>query len=164
MVFTTGPLPEALAAHQPLPLTVDLGNGFWFRSERDRLIFGLSNPADTGFSEGIDWAWLETTYEAALAHFPWFDQLSVDRRASWWGYYEVTPDHNPVIGRHPGADGWIDACGFSGHGVQQAAAVGRIVAQEACGEAPFIDVDALRIGRFTAAPDDATGGGERLIV
>jgi sarcosine oxidase subunit beta len=163
MVFTTGPLPEALARHHPFPLTVDLGSGFWFRSERDRLIFGLSNPADTGFSEGIDWEWLETTYEAALAHFPWFEQLAVDRRASWWGYYEVTPDHNPVIGRHPGADGWIDACGFSGHGVQQAAAVGRIVAQEACGEAPFVDVDALRITRFTAA-GTAEVGGERLIV
>jgi sarcosine oxidase subunit beta len=167
MVFTSAPLPEALRRPHPYPLTVDLGTGVWFRSERDRLIFGLSNPADTGFAEGVDWAWLETTYAAALPRFPWFEQLAVDRRASWWGYYEVTPDHNPILGRLPGAQGWINACGFSGHGVQQAAAVGRIVAQEALGEAPFIDIDALRLARFEAArtgPAAAGAAGERLIV
>ncbi len=161
VVFATSPLPEPLRLPHPYPLTVDLASGLWFRSEGDRLIFGLSNPDDTGFEEGIDWPWLETTYEAALTHFPWFDQLAIDRRASWWGYYEVTPDHNPVLGRMPGASGWINACGFSGHGVQQAAAVGRLIAQEALGETPFIDIGRLRIERFAGG---ATRGTERLIV
>lgn len=164
MVYTTGPLPEALRLPHPYPLTIDLSNGFWFRSERDRLIFGLANAADTGFGEGVDWPWLETVYEAALAHFPWFEQLSVDRRACWWGFYENTPDHNPVLGRMPGVDGWINACGFSGHGVQQAAAVGRVIAQEALGEPTFIDIDALRWQRFSAPGDTARGTGERLVV
>lgn len=162
MVFTTGPLEPPLRRARPYPLTIDLGNGFWFRSERDRLIFGLANPLDTGFSEGIDWPWLETCYEAALAHFPWFEQISIDRKACWWGYYENTPDHNPVLGRMPGAEGWINACGFSGHGVQQAAAVGRLIAQEALGEPPFIDIDPLRIERFDRT--DASPPGERLVV
>lgn len=163
MVFTTGPLEASLRQPQPYPLTIDLGNGFWFRSERDRLIFGLANPEDTGFEEGIDWAWLETAWTAALAHFPWFERVTIDRRACWWGYYEVTPDHNPVIGRMPDAPGWINACGFSGHGVQHAAAVGRVVAEEACDEQPFIDIDALRIERFAGERTDLSGG-ERLVV
>ena len=163
MVFATGPLDESLRLPHPYPLTVDLGSGLWFRSERDRLIFGLSNPRDTGFVEGIDWPWLETTYEASLAHFPWFERLAVDRRASWWGYYEDTPDHNPILGRMPGADGWINACGFSGHGVQQAAATGRLIAQEAIGEPTAIDIGPLRIERFAAAAG-RSGSGERLIV
>lgn len=162
MVYATGPLDPALRLPLPCPLTIDLGNGFWFRSEGQRLIFGLANPDDTGFAEGIDWTWLETAYEAALAHFPWFERLSVDRRASWWGYYENTPDHNPVLGRRPDVEGWIDACGFSGHGVQQAAAVGRLIAQEALGEAPSIDIDPLRIGRF--GRPGSTRAGERLVV
>ena len=163
MVFASAPLPSQLPLPRPCPLTVELGSGVWFRSERDRLIFGLSNPADVGFAEGIDWPWLETTYEAALRHFPWFDQLAVDRRASWWGYYEVTPDHNPVLGRMAGNEGWIDACGFSGHGVQQAAAVGRLIAQEALGEPTFIDIAPLRGERFGAGARPAAGS-ERLIV
>ncbi|HLU39802.1 MAG TPA: FAD-dependent oxidoreductase, partial [Planctomycetota bacterium] len=60
MVYVTAPLSPAPA----YPLTVDLDTGLWFRSERDRLIFGLSNPDDTGFVEGVDWTWLETVYES----------------------------------------------------------------------------------------------------
>lgn len=163
MVFTTGPLEASLRLPNPYPLTIDLGNGFWFRSERDRLIFGLANPDDTGFEDGIDWPWLETAWSTALTHFPWFEQVTIDRRACWWGYYELTPDHNPVIGRMPDAPGWINACGFSGHGVQHAAAVGRVVAEEACDERPFIDIDTLRIERFHR-DDTVASGGERLVV
>lgn len=161
MVYASAPLDASLRLPRPVPLTVDLATGVWFRSEGERLIFGLANPADTGFEEGIDWPWLETTYEAALAHFPWFERLAIDRRASWWGYYEDTPDHNAIVGPMPGADGWINACGFSGHGVQQAAAVGRVVAQLALGEATGIDVSSLRIERFT---DGAAPAAERMVV
>ena len=148
MVYTTAPLAAALA----YPLTVDLDSG--------RLIFGVSNPADTGFAEGVDWAWLETVYESALRHFRWFETLSIDRRACWWGYYETTPDHQPVVGEMPGAPGWYNACGFSGHGVQQAAAIGRIAAQEIAGEPAFVDMAPLRIERFAAGAPRA----ERLVV
>ncbi len=146
MVYVTAPLAPA----PRYPLTVDLDTGLWFRPERERLIFGLSNPDDTGFAEGVDWAWLESVYTAALRHFPWFATLAIDRRASWWGYYETTPDHQPIVGPAPGVPGWYDACGFSGHGVQQAAAIGRIVAAEIAGEPPLLDVTPLRIGRFAA--------------
>jgi sarcosine oxidase subunit beta len=144
IVFTTGPLAQAGC----YPLTVDVGSGLWFRSEGSRLIFGLSDPSDTGFEEGIDWSWLETVYPLAVERFPWFEDLALDRRASWWGYYELTPDHQPVLGPMPDAPGWYNACGFSGHGVQQAAAVGRVIASQLAGEAPFIDVSSLRIERF----------------
>ncbi|AEB11991.1 NAD(P)/FAD-dependent oxidoreductase [Marinithermus hydrothermalis] len=146
VVFVTGPLSEPHA----YPLTVDLASGVYFRSEGERLLFGRSNPAEPpGFREGVDWAWLEPTLEVALARFPWFAGLSLDRRACWWGYYEVTPDHNPILGRMPGVPGWVNAAGFSGHGVQQAAAVGRVIAEEVVdGRAHSIDVDPLRYERF----------------
>jgi sarcosine oxidase subunit beta len=144
IVFTTGPRAKAGV----LPLTVDAGTGLWFRSEGQRLIFGLSNPDDTGFAEGIDWPWLETVYPVAAGRFPWFDTLALDRKASWWGYYEVTPDHQPIVGPMPGAPGWFNACGFSGHGVQQAAAIGRVLAAQVAGTRPFIDVSPLSIERF----------------
>lgn len=156
MVYTSAPLSPAPA----YPLTVDLDTGVWFRSERDRLLFGMSNHDDSGFVEGVDWTWLETVYESALRHFPWFETLAVDRRASWWGYYETTPDHQPIVGPMPGAPGWYNACGFSGHGVQHAAAIGRVVAQEIGGEAAFIDVEPLRIERFATKASRT----ERLIV
>jgi sarcosine oxidase subunit beta len=146
MVFCTAPTPH-LPGH---PLTIDLSSGFWFRPEHDRLIFGRSNPADLGFREGMDWAWLEPTLEVGLARLPWLGALKLDRRASWWGYYEVTPDHNPILGRMPRVEGWVNACGFSGHGVQQAAMVGRLMAEEIVdGRAHSLNIDSLRYERFS---------------
>lgn len=145
MVYATGPLPW----DHRYPLTVDLGSGFWFRSEGERLIFGRSNPEDLGFAEGMDWGWLEPTLGAGLARFPWLEQATLDRKASWWGYYEVTPDHNPILGRMPGAEGWVNACGFSGHGVQQAAMVGVLMAEEIVdGRAKSLEIEPLRYERF----------------
>ncbi|GEM82722.1 NAD(P)/FAD-dependent oxidoreductase [Meiothermus hypogaeus] len=145
MVFCTAPIPYP----NWHPLTIDLSSGFWFRPEHDRLIFGRSNLEDVGFQEGMDWSWLEPTLAVGLARFPWLERLQLDQKASWWGYYEVTPDHNPILGRMPGAEGWVNACGFSGHGVQQAAMVGRLMAEEiADGRAHSLDINPLRYERF----------------
>ncbi|MFA5594637.1 MAG: FAD-dependent oxidoreductase, partial [Trueperaceae bacterium] len=84
-----------------------------------------------------------------------------DRRASWTGYYEITPDNNPVLGRPVGVDGWTNACGFSGHGVQQAATVGRLITEELLnGRATTINIDEFRIERFGRQAE----AGERHIV
>lgn len=134
------------------PLVVDLGSGVYHRSEGERLLFGRSNPDEVpGFTTGIDWDWLEPTYEAAVARFPWFADEALDQAACWYGYYEMTPDHNAVLGENPRAAGWYDACGFSGHGVQHAPAVGRAIREEIVdGRSHTIDIDPLRLSRFAA--------------
>ncbi|QFP75107.1 FAD-binding oxidoreductase [Deinococcus sp. AJ005] len=147
MVFSTGPL----TLPRPVPMTFDLTSGVYLRSEGERLIFGRADPGDTGWREGLNWDWLEPTLTLALERWPWLSAASLDRKASWWGYYELTPDGFPVVGRMPGAEGWLNACGFSGHGVMQAAATGRVMAQIAAGETPFIDVSPLGIERFAGS-------------
>lgn len=144
MVFATAPAPFPHA----FPLTVDLSTGFYLRSEGERVLLGRSNPEEPpGFREGMDWAWLERVLEAGLARFPFLEGLALDRRASWWGYYEVTPDHNPLLG--PVEEGLWVAAGFSGHGVQQAAMVGRLMAEEvALGGAKSLDLSPFRPERF----------------
>jgi sarcosine oxidase subunit beta len=148
MVFATAPL----SAPRVVPLTIDVATGFYLRSEADRILFGRSRPDEPpGFTQGMDWDWLEEVLRAGVTRFPVLGDMGLDARASWWGYYEVTPDHNPVLGRMPDAPGWINACGFSGHGVQQAPAVGRVIAEEIVqGRASTIDIDDLRIERFAA--------------
>jgi sarcosine oxidase subunit beta len=44
------------------------------------------------------------------------------------GSYDVTPDHQPILGPLPGQPGLFVATGFSGHGFMLAPAVARIVA------------------------------------
>jgi len=50
------------------------------------------------------------------------------------GFYDVTPDHQPIIGMVPEWDGLWVAAGFSGHGFMLAPAVGRQVADAIAGE------------------------------
>jgi sarcosine oxidase subunit beta len=65
------------------------------------------------------------------------------------GVYDVTPDHQPVLGPVPGHDGLHVAAGFSGHGFMIAPAVARIVADGVTGTLdPVLDV--LGVARFAA--------------
>ena len=60
------------------------------------------------------------------------------------GVYDVTPDHQPILGAVPGHDDVLVACGFSGHGFMIAPAVGRITADAVLGKRdPVLDILAL---------------------
>ena len=50
------------------------------------------------------------------------------------GVYDVTPDHQPILGTISGHAGLFIAAGFSGHGFMLAPAVARIVADAVMGE------------------------------
>ena len=65
------------------------------------------------------------------------------------GSYDVTPDHQPVLGPVPGADGVFVAAGFSGHGFMIAPAVARIVADAVAGTADSV-LETLGVERFAA--------------
>jgi sarcosine oxidase, subunit beta len=147
IVYMTTPTPW----HHTYPLTIDLTSGFYLRSEGQRILFGRSNPDEPpGFSEGVDWDWFEPTISPGIERFPWLVETRLDSQACWWGYYEVTPDHNPILGRLPGVENWINVTGFSGHGVQQAPTIGRLMVEEVIlGKAQSINIDPLRITRFS---------------
>ena len=63
------------------------------------------------------------------------------------GVYDVTPDHQPILG--PVADGLFVACGFSGHGFMIAPAVARITADAVLGDRDEV-LDVLGLDRFAA--------------
>jgi sarcosine oxidase, subunit beta len=153
VVYATAPTSWA----HSYPMTIDLATGFYLRSEGQRVLFSRSNPDEApGFTEGIDWEWFEETLAVGLKRFPWLADTRLDRQACWWGYYEITPDNNPILGRMPGVENWINVAGFSGHGVQQAPAVGRLMMEEiTLGKARSIDIDGLRMERFLGGPYNA---------
>lgn len=145
-IFMSGPVDD----ERVYPLTIDLATGVYLRSEGDRVLFGLDNLEQAfGFTEGIDEEWLEHVLLTGVQRFPWWEEMGVDLRASWWGYYGVSPDNSPIIGLHPDAEGWIDACGFSGHGIMHAPAAGVAVAElVADGRTTTVDVDHFAHDRF----------------
>jgi sarcosine oxidase subunit beta len=72
------------------------------------------------------------------------------------GVYDVTPDHQPVLGPIPERPGLFVACGFSGHGFMIAPAVARIIADGVDGQRdPALDVlgiDRFATGRLVPEP------------
>ena len=62
------------------------------------------------------------------------------------GEYDVTPDHQPILGRV--GDGLYVAAGFSGHGFMIAPAVARIVANAVTGAPADEALGILDVARF----------------
>jgi len=115
------------------PLVVD-PSGVWFRSEGSGLIGGWSPGANDADPDDLpldqpDLDQFDDRVWPALAHrVPVFAALR--RTRAWDGYYEVHPlDHNALVGPHPRCPNLLLACGFSGHGLQHAAGVGRGIAE-----------------------------------
>lgn len=156
-IFLSGPVED----QRTYPLTIDLRTGVYLRSEGDRILFGRDNHQEVpGFSEGMEWSWLEQVLVTGMKRFPWFEDLGVDRKGSWWGYYEVTPDNSPIIGYHPDGHGWIDAAGFSGHGIMHAPATGSAVAALATSAPVAVGLHAFRHDRFGTDDLSADTSGE----
>jgi glycine/D-amino acid oxidase-like deaminating enzyme len=67
----------------------------------------------------------------------------------WAGLYEMTPDHNALLGEHPSLPGFVVAAGFSGHGLMMAPATGRAIAElVADGQSKTFDIRPLAPDRF----------------
>jgi sarcosine oxidase subunit beta len=59
--------------------------------------------------------------------FPKLDKLRIVRQ--WAGLYEMTADAQPILGPIEEIDNFIQACGFSGHGLMLAPAVSQMLAE-----------------------------------
>lgn len=143
--------PGALTA--TLPMTIDLGTGIYVRSEGPRLLFGGARPdQEDGYDVSVDWPWMESLLELAVPRFPWLTELPLDRSGCWAGTYENSPDQHGILGADPAAPTWVNACGFSGHGLMQAPEIGRLVAEQIShGAITSLDTSALRLERFAVA-------------
>ena len=119
-----------------LPLTIDFSTGFYFHREGPGLAFGGRERT------------LEGVAEAAARRLPVLADLPV--QASWWGWYDVSPDWNALVGEAAEPGRFLYATGFSGHGFQQAPAVGEHLAELVVGREPTLDLSAFSADRFAA--------------
>ncbi len=123
------------------PLVID-PSGLWFRPEGKGFICGapprgadaddLPLEPDLGLFD-------EEIWPALAARVPGFE--AVRRVSAWSGYYEYNRfDQNGIVGRLPGQEHVYIGCGFSGHGMQQAPAVARALA-ELIGDGAYTTLD-----------------------
>jgi len=138
-----------------IPMTIDFTSGFYFHREGPGLLFGMADPDQApGLDAPTDPDWLLKVMTVAERRAP--ELLDMGIAGGWKGCYEVTPDHNAMIGEARSVSRFLYATGFSGHGFLQGPAVGEIVRDLYLGEAPFVDVSGLSAERFagrTARPE-----------
>jgi sarcosine oxidase subunit beta len=125
---------EAPQFPKRLPLTIDFGTSFYFHREGDALLFGGREPS------------LDELAPHAARRVPALAELEV--RHTMWGFYEMSPDHNALIGTAPDPSGLVYATGFSGHGFQQGLVVGEHLAELALGLEPTFDLSQFDVRRF----------------
>jgi sarcosine oxidase, subunit beta len=144
-IFVTEPMPAVTRDH---PMTIDMTTSFYFHPEGEGLLFGMGLPNEKpSFDTEVDWAVLEAMAEVVERRAPALGSAGV--RSAWAGLYEMTPDHQPILGAVDDIDGFWCACGFSGHGFQMAPAVGHLLARSFVGEPPEVSLDVFAHRRFT---------------
>ena len=139
---------------QLAPLVID-PSGVWFRPEMQAGRFLCGSPPrgadrdDVPLDQVDHGLFDEVIWPVLAGRVPAFDALRVT--SSWAGYYEMnTFDHNGLVGALAPFVNAYTACGFSGHGLQQAPAVGRGLAELiATGQYLTLDLSPLRASRVT---------------
>lgn len=138
-----------------LPMTIDFSSTFYFHGEGRGLLIGMSDPdEEPGFNTNQSENWLPRLSEAMTRRAP--QLLGSGISHGWAGLYEMTADHNAVIGEADVGGRFIYATGFSGHGFLMAPAVGEVIRDLFLQTTPIVDVSALSVTRFenqTARPE-----------
>ena len=152
-------LDTAVKPEGPLPLTI-LPSGLYFRTETGNLILlGKSMDEDP---IGFDFTWddkrfMEILWPELAEFVPSFDTLKLMR--GWAGLYAVnTMDENAILGEWPELKGLFLANGFSGHGLQQAPAVGRYLSELILCRTPTLDLSIFHPERILENRPLSEGG------
>lgn len=128
-------------------LVIDFESSFYFHREGGGLLFGMGDPNEQpGFDITVRWDFLPKVIEVAMQRLPALADAAVSH--AWAGLYEMTPDHNPIIGPSSDVEGFYTIAGFSGHGFQHAPAAGRVLADVITGRDPQFDLSPFALERF----------------
>ncbi len=140
-------------------MVIDFQTTFYFHREGAGLLFGMGDRDERpGFDTTVRWDFLPEVIGVAVHRLPALTDAAVSH--AWAGLYEMTPDHNPIIGPAPELEGFYTIAGFSGHGFQHSPAAGRILADLITGRDPRCDITPFSADRFQRA---AVGGEANVV-
>jgi sarcosine oxidase subunit beta len=129
------------------PFTIDFATSLYFHREGPGLLLGMSDPDERpGFELGRTDAWLPRLGEAIERRVPALADVGI--ASGWAGLYEMTPDHNALVGEADGVSRFLYATGFSGHGFLMGPAIGEVLRDLVLGRDPVVDVAGLSVDRF----------------
>ncbi len=112
-VLVTAPLQRSIEA----AITFYRPSEGWFNQTlRGEVVMGVVDPAEpAGVDQRSSWDFLRRTAALMTRKAPALADVTVIRQ--WAGMYDITPDHQPLVGPTTQLDGWWQANGWSGRGM-----------------------------------------------
>ena len=144
------------------PMSVHLKTGVWFRPEGSGVLCGVAPAPENDpptEEDTVDHALFEeVVWPTIAALVPAFEAVKV-KNAHACFYDFNTLDENAILGPAEGLSNFLLATGFSGHGVMQAPAAGRAIAELVL-DGRYTSLDLKRFGhgrivRAEALPEPA---------
>jgi sarcosine oxidase subunit beta len=151
----TIPVRHQIMVSEPLapfldPMIVTLRDGFYMsQGPRGELVGGITEAGQhkkDPHKSSSDFCIQMSSRIVSL--FPRLGNARMMRQ--WAGYYDMSPDANPILDEVPGLERAYLACGFSGHGFMISPAVGEFMACIILGERPPFPREPYRVSRFGA--------------
>lgn len=129
------------------PFTIDFSSSLYFHNEGPGLLLGMSDKTETeGFKLHRGDEWLPGLFEAIERRAP--SLAEVGMASGWAGLYEMTPDHNGLVGQAQELPGFYYCTGFSGHGFLLGPALGEVMRDLMRGDQPMVDISCFDVARF----------------
>ncbi len=138
------------------PMVVRASDGLYFsQTMRGEIVGGLSMHHPSGTAAGMSTSpgFLPRMARTLTTLIPRLGAMNVLR--AWSGFYDDTPDGQPVIGEDPRLPGFIHANGFGGHGFMLAPAASRRVADVVLHASTDLDPQLFGPARFLGRPGSA---------
>jgi len=112
-VLVTAPLRRSIEA----AVTFYRPTEGWFNQTlRGEIVMGVVDPDEApGVEQRSTWDFLGRTAAMMVRKAPALADVTVIRQ--WAGMYDITPDHQPLVGPTDQLDGWWQANGWSGRGM-----------------------------------------------
>jgi glycine/D-amino acid oxidase-like deaminating enzyme len=135
-----------------LPMVLDRQRDISFRHDTETDNHLLSTRTIRTEPPGFNFDWDADAFPTHIApllqhYLPTCGTPQLQR--GWAGHYAVTPDENPILGRHPAYPHLLMATGFSGHGVMLAPATGKALSELIrLGQCVTFDIAPYRLERF----------------
>jgi sarcosine oxidase subunit beta len=146
-IFCTGPVP---AYSGTIPFTYEVELPWYIRREGPGLLIGMGSAESDEEEPQVDWSFLDAVIEHSVHRAPDLEEAGV--KTAWAGLRPITPDDDPILGPAPHLRGFLNDCGWGGHGIMHAPAGGLLLAEWIIdGEPSTLDVSYAGAERFNSA-------------
>ncbi len=130
------------------PMVISFSVGLYARQEMSGgVVMGMGDPNEpVGTYVGSSMHFMYEMSKRFSQLFPKLDKLRIVRQ--WAGLYEMTADAQPILGPVEEVDNFIQASGFSGHGLMLAPAVSMLLADLVVNKKKSPVIDDLNVKRL----------------